>query len=436
MASMRRTLSPVPRARASGEVFSMEKSSPLSKSSSSASDDVKYGLKPFALFSFVKQALHKMHLDRSKMKGQVWRWSLLHFSICFLAGVLFGLASLTSVPLSGNPTSKHSNIFFDMIPSVAKHQSVKFERKHVTPVVGNEPKHRETLVERFGALKNVSIDQVKEKRELVDSNENADVELVVEDTVFNLQKLLIIVTPTLSRSIQPFYLNRLAQTLKLVRPPLLWIVVDMTSQSTVTADILRRSGVMYRHLVCDKNAAELKNPYAHQRNVALSHIETHRLDGIVYFANDDNIYSVELFEKMIQISRFGTWRVAQLSLSGVLIGGPVCNTTEVIGWHTTETDGRFHAEISGFAFNSTILWDPKRWHRLVLDPIRQLISMEETLQMSAFIGQLVEDESQMECLPKSSSSIFVWQSLLESSSSTNTQPWATREAVDLTALVP
>ncbi|GAB2284842.1 hypothetical protein Dimus_019295 [Dionaea muscipula] len=420
MASMRRTL---PGARANGEACPMEKVSPLSKSSSSAHSDIQYGLQPYSSFSFLKQALYKMHIERSKTKGQVWRRTLMLFTICFLAGVFVGLTPFASMNLSGSLLSKHRTFFFHTIPSVAKYQSTQFEMKHITPADGIELWDIGPVLERFDAQENASREQGsrdKPERIGMDLGENAVSELPVEDPVFNLGKLLIIVTPTLSRPIQAYCLNRLAQTLKLVRPPLLWIVVEMTSQSAEVADILRRTGVMYRHLVCNKNVTELKDPYAHQRNAALSHIETHRLNGIVYFADDDNVYSLDLFEQMRRISRFGTWKVAKMSFNGVLLGGPVCNATEVIGWNTNEIGRRFHAEISGFAFNSTILWDPKRWHRPVLDPIRQLDTVKEKLLVSAFIEQLVEDETQMEGQPKNCSSILVWQLPpipLESSSS-------------------
>ncbi|KAK1290194.1 putative beta-1,4-xylosyltransferase IRX9H [Acorus calamus] len=62
--------------------------------------------------------------------------------------------------------------------------------------------------------------------------------------------------------------------------------------------------------------------------------------------------------------------------------GPVCNGSQVLGWHTKERR---------FAFNSTILWDPKRWHRPTMNPIRHLDTKGTT-----FVEQIVEDESQME----------------------------------------
>ncbi|KAF5743273.1 hypothetical protein HS088_TW09G01339 [Tripterygium wilfordii] len=260
-----------------------------------------------------------------------------------------------------------------------------------------------------------------------------------QDSALVFQKLLLIVTPTYPRPFQAYYLNRLAQTLKLVQPPLLWIVVEMTSQSVETADLLKRTGVMYRHLVCNKNLSNIRDRSVHQRNVALSHIETHRLDGIVYFADDTNIYLGDLFEQMREISRFGTWPVAKLSGSTnkSFLGGPICNGTQVIGWHVNESNRRFrrfHTEMTGFAFNSTILWDPKRWHRPTLEPIRQLDTVRNGFQVSTFIDQLVEDESKMEGLPEGCSRIMVWQLHLEKSNFFYPPKWSMKDNLD--AIVP
>jgi hypothetical protein len=73
------------------------------------------------------------------------------------------------------------------------------------------------------------------------------------------------------------------------------------------------------------------------------------------------------------------------SKNKAILEGPVCNGSQVIGWHTNEKSKRlrrFHVDMSGFAFNSTILWDPKRWRRPTSNPIRQLDTVKEGFQVS------------------------------------------------------
>ncbi|CAI9263518.1 unnamed protein product [Lactuca saligna] len=249
------------------------------------------------------------------------------------------------------------------------------------------------------------------------------------------RKQVIVVTPTYNRALQAYYLNRLGQVLRLVPPPVLWIVVEMNVASTETADILRGMGIMYRHLVCTKNLTNIKDRGVHQRNTALEHIEHHKLDGIVYFADDDNIYSLELFETLRDISRFGTWPVAMLAQSKnkAVLEGPVCNGSHVIGWHTNEKSKklrRFHVDMSGFAFNSTILWDPKRWQKPISPSIRQLDTIKEGFQETTFIEQLVEDESQMEGTPFGCSKILNWHLHLEAREVGYPRGWLLQKNLD------
>ncbi len=88
----------------------------------------------------------------------------------------------------------------------------------------------------------------------------------------------------------------------------------MGAQSLETASLLRQTGIMYRHLVCEKNLTNIKDRGIHQRNVALAHIEQHQLDGIVYFADDDNVYTLELFEELRKI-RYNQYLLALLIVS-------------------------------------------------------------------------------------------------------------------------
>ncbi|KAL8139254.1 hypothetical protein V2J09_005275 [Rumex salicifolius] len=439
MASIRRTLSPVPRpgSRTSGETGSV--ASPLSRLSSatqgppppqlaagfqhSSYNSLGYGvykIHAFIIGLFSHRASRS--LERSKPKGQGWMKSILHFSICFMVGAFIGLTPFVSMNSSGNLMSNHQTLFFGMVPTVAKYQKAE-------PVL--EAKQKSDLVVSDDDRNRVSVEQGGNQPGIMD--EKVLAALVSQDLVLEVRKLLIVVTPTHARPFQAYYLNRLAQTLKLVRSPMLWIVVEMNSQSAETADILRRTGIMYRHLVCNGNVTDVKDINTLQRNVAMAHIETHRLDGIVYFADDNNVYSVDLFEQLRQIRRFGAWKVAKLSTNKRFFvpDGPICNNTGVIGWNTKNVRRRFHAELSGFAFNSTILWDPKRWHRLILEPIRQLDKVHRDFQVSALIEQLVEDESQIEGLFGDCSSIEVWQFPLESSSIRYPHQWSLNRNLEM-----
>ncbi|XP_037493447.1 probable beta-1,4-xylosyltransferase IRX9H isoform X2 [Jatropha curcas] len=233
-----------------------------------------------------------------------------------------------------------------------------------------------------------------------------------------------------------FFLNRLGQVLRLVQPPLLWIVVEMKTASVETAEILRKTGAMYRHLVCERNSTNVKDRGVHQRNVALEHIERHRLDGIAYFADDDNVYSLELFESLRDISRFGAWPVAMLAQSKnkAILEGPVCNGSHVIGWHTNEKSKRlrrFHVDMSGFAFNSTILWDPKRWRRPFSSAIRQLDTVKEGFQETTFIEQVIEDESQIESVPPGCSRILNWHLHLDAHHLVYPRGWLFQKNLDV-----
>lgn len=307
MASIRRTLSPVPQARSiqNGETHSVP--SPLSKSSYTQnhippsggllskifglieSNPILYRIQAVLLGIFTQRSSRP--LDRSKSKVSFWRKAFFNIFVFFVVGIFFGLMPFFS-NFSLNLISKHQTFLFDAIP---------------VPVNASQYdgtlKSREQLSGHFLLKENSSSEMQANKEGLINeiSDDNSISKLTIEDSDFVYRKLLIIVTPTYARPFQAYYLNRLSQTLKLVRPPLLWIVVEMSSQSPETADILRKTRVMYRHLVCDKNISSIRNRGVHQRNVALSHIEMHHLDGIVYFADDNNVYSLDLFEQMREI---------------------------------------------------------------------------------------------------------------------------------------
>ncbi|CAA0806802.1 Probable beta-1-4-xylosyltransferase IRX9H [Striga hermonthica] len=403
MASIRRTLSPY-----NDRSYQNQCSSPFSVQSPSQ----KLLFHGRTTFSPVRRIIAGVFLQKNcSRKGyQIsWRKPLLRCFLFFFLGFLLGMA-----PFSNDLSElKQSDEFsYELKPTVVRvEENVGGGLGFVEGTKGNDV--------------------------VVDAVESSIRNEVKRNLDFVPFKQLILVTPTYSRATQAYYLNRLGQVLRLVRPPVLWIVVEMNAASIETAEILRNMGVMYRHLVCKKNSTDVKDRGVHQRNTAIEHIERHRLDGIVYFADDDNIYSLELLERIREISRFGTWPVGMLAQSKnkAILEGPVCNGSQVIGWHTNEKSKRlrrFHVDMSGFAFNSTILWDPRRWHRSKLSPIRQLDTVKEGFQETTFIEQIVEDESQMEGIPLGCHQIMNWHLHIEASKLVYPKGWMLQGNLEVT----
>nr|XP_043606198.1 probable beta-1,4-xylosyltransferase IRX9H [Erigeron canadensis] len=397
MASIRRTLSPY-RNGGNTSPFSPNSHTKLNPTTRFASPLSDFGV---GVRRFIGAEKHSTNPKKVGL-FRTWRKSVFGYFLFFLVGFLLGLAP------------------FGELEQNVQSRDFSFEIKR-GPVLDVKQDIDHVVSDKVEKLDNVNLNVNVNLKERFDY----DVD----------KKQVIVVTPTYGRALQAFYLNRLGQVLRLVPPPILWIVVEMNVETSETADILRGMGIMYRHLVCSKNVTDIKDRGVHQRNRALEHIEHHKLDGIVYFADDDNIYSLELFESLRNISRFGTWPVAMLAQSKnkATLEGPVCNGSQVIGWHTNEKSKRlrrFHVDMSGFAFNSTILWDPKRWKKPTSALIRQLDTIKEGFQETTFIEQLVEDESQMEATPFGCSKIMNWHLHLEAHDLSYPRGWLLQKNLD------
>ncbi|RLN22696.1 putative glucuronosyltransferase [Panicum miliaceum] len=274
---------------------------------------------------------------------------------------------------------------------------------------------------------------------------------------------LIIVTPTRARPLQAYHLHRLAHTLRLVPAPLLWLVVERGAATRETAALLRGCGVMYRHLASPdgdarrgpgrpaerprETAALLRGcgvMYRHlaspdgdaRRGPGRDHIEQHSIHGLVYFADEDNVYSLDLFQQLRAIRSFGTWPVAMLGVgkSKTLLERPVCDDSRVVGWHTNERNSRsrrFHVNTSGFAFNSSMLWDADKRAHQAWNYIRLLDTVREGFQETTFIEQLVEDETQMEGIPADCSKIMNFNLHLEDKHLVYPKGWQMTENLDV-----
>ncbi|XAR69044.1 1,4-beta-D-xylan synthase [Bertholletia excelsa] len=327
-------------------------------------------------------------VERSKKKVQIYKKAFVHFLLCFVMGFFTGFA----------PTGK-SSIFSSHFPS----NQTAFSPESTQLVF------QENL--RRGGFNRTLLDETPEQNPSKPDDSNAPEE-ETERSELVPRRLIIVVTPTrVKDKLRGVNLRRLANTLRLVPPPLLWIVVEQKHDSSEVSEILRRTGIMYRHLVFKDNFTDVEVEMEYQRNLALNHIEHHRLSGIVHFAGLSNVYDLRFFNEIRAIEVFGTWPMAVVGAGRkrVTIEGPVCDSSDVVGWHLRRksnlTDPKPPVRISGFGFNSSILWDPERWGRPS--------SVQDTTQTRNPIkfvkNEVLEEETKLIGIPSEGcSKIMLW----------------------------
>ncbi|CAI9779004.1 unnamed protein product [Fraxinus pennsylvanica] len=326
-------------------------------------------------------------LERSKKKVQLWKKAIVHFLLCFVMGFFTGFA----------PTGK-SSIFSNGV--AFSNNQLGFSPQ---PVEVINPVRTQNFTTR--ELEETAISTAPKESHDAGNLKNPNGELYP-------RRLVIIVTPTSKMDrLRGVLLRRLANTLKLVAQPLLWIVVEQVSDSAEVSEILRNTGIMYRHVASKENFTDIHAEMDHQRNLALNHIEHHRLSGIVHFASLSNVYDLSFFQEIRAIEAFGTWPIAKLHANRkrVIIQGPVCDSSEVIGWHLKKIENLTHTttplpiHISSFAFNSSILWDPERWGRTS--------SAQHTTQnVLKFVKkEVLEEDTKLKGIPQEGcSKVLLW----------------------------
>ena len=132
----------------------------------------------------------------------------------------------------------------------------------------------------------------------------------ISDVLNDNQPTIYAITPTYARPVQKAELVRLSQTF-LHLNNFRWIVVEDSEHKThLVANFLQNSGLNYTHLsiatpkpykLGKDDPSWLKPRGVEQRNVGLDWIieNTGAEDtGVVYFADDDNTYSLKLFEEV------------------------------------------------------------------------------------------------------------------------------------------
>lgn len=208
-------------------------------------------------------------------------------------------------------------------------------------------------------------------------------------------KTVIAITPTYVRTFQTLHLTGVMHSLMNVPYDLVWIVVEAGGKTNETASLIAKSGLNNIHVgFIEKMPTQWEDRHrleTRMRLHALRVVREKRLDGIVMFADDSNMLSMELFDEIQNVKWFGAVSVGILvhsggdeeqvkvvkeeeeNSSGVPIQGPACNSSDhLVGWHTfnaaplIQKSARYigdravvlprKLEWAGFVLNSRLVW--------------------------------------------------------------------------------
>ncbi|KAH9663710.1 Beta-1,4-xylosyltransferase IRX14 [Citrus sinensis] len=287
---------------------------------------------------------------------------------------------------------------------------------------------------------------------------------------FKNPRTLIVVTPTYVRTFQTLHLTGVMHSLMLVPYDLVWIVVEAGGVTNETASLIAKSKLRTIHVGVDqKMPASWGGRHqleAKMRLRALRIVREEKLDGIVMFADDSNMHSMELFDEIQNVKWFGAVSVGILALAGnqdesssvimekeeggentaMPVQGPACNSSNnLVGWHTfnslpyarksaTYIDDRATVlprklEWAGFVLNSRLLWkeakDKPEWVN-DLDLLDGLEDIESPLS-------LLKDQSMVEPLGNCGRQVIVWWLRVEARSDSKFPPgWIIDPPLEIT----
>ncbi|XP_057449552.1 beta-1,4-xylosyltransferase IRX14-like [Lotus japonicus] len=250
-------------------------------------------------------------------------------------------------------------------------------------------------------------------------------------------RTVIAVTPTYVRTFQALHLTGVMHSLMLVPYDLVWIVVEAGGVTNETASIVAKSGLRTIHIGFHQKMPtswEARHKLeSRMRLQALRIVRKEKLDGVVMFADDSNMHSMELFDEIQRVKWIGAVSVGILlhsadageSSSGegeaslIPVQGPACNATDkLVGWHTFNSlryTGRSAVYIddrapvlprklewSGFVLNSRLLWkdlgDRPEW-------IKDLDAVDEGIESPL---SLVKSTSAVEPLGNCGRQVLLW----------------------------
>lgn len=238
----------------------------------------------------------------------------------------------------------------------------------------------------------------------------------------NYEKLptIYVITPTYNRYVQKAELTRLSHTLMLV-PNVHWIIVE---DSEWTGDIVNKLVKRLKSEFDFHTITKLHTPtpekykrkpgepsWYHpkgiwQRNKALEWIRENLADldrdGVIYFADDDNTYDIELFNEMRYTGKVSVWPVG--FVGGLLVERPLVhpqNNNRIHSFNSMwEKKRPFPFDMAGFAVSMNLFMS----HLNANFSAEQKVGYVE----SHFLSQLIDSWEELEPKADKCTKILVW----------------------------
>nr|CAI99631.1 beta-1,3-glucuronosyltransferase [Ciona savignyi] len=168
------------------------------------------------------------------------------------------------------------------------------------------------------------------------------------------------ITSTYTRHVQIAELTRLSQTLMHI-PMFHWLLTeDAHSKTDLVAHFLNHSNLSYTHLFHKNNSTSRLVKDLNTRNNALRWIRENvqpSTNAILYFMDDDNTYSLRVFDEIRKTKRGRAWPVG-LS-AGLLHEGPIeCKDGKAVRWNVHWWPQRtVPIDMAGFAIHVKVLFE-------------------------------------------------------------------------------
>ncbi|KAK3092306.1 hypothetical protein FSP39_001073, partial [Pinctada imbricata] len=230
--------------------------------------------------------------------------------------------------------------------------------------------------------------------------------------------MIYLITPTHSRLEQKADLTRLYQTLLHVKN-IHWILIEDSDKKTnLVKNFISGCRIPYTHLnvqtppqlkLKSSDPKWLKPRGVLQRNAGLTWIRTalnpsKNNGSVVYFMDDDNTYSIELFEEMRYTNKVSVWPVALVG--DLRYESPKVENKTVVGWFTYyKPDRPFAMDMAGFAVNMRLFFEnPSAWFSN---------NVQRGYQESTILQQLKVSLADLEPKADDCTRVLVWHTRTE-----------------------